>query len=230
LTELIAVIAVIGILTGILIPVISRSIERVELATCSQNMRSCYTAINLYAIDHDGTYPPVSLSLDGSPPINWAYAVAPYMGAKTDDYWGMMTVIDSMNCPTHGKVIATRLNNDSMRDFRNIAMSFAFGPSTLLKEYRKTNHIQNPSQTMLLTEAGLPGNGSTSTQIDKVMLIDSGKDGNGNYTGGVHNGANNVMWADGHLSLFYDVQQLTTGDYNYWQPLDAWAGGGRTPQ
>ncbi len=227
LIELLAAFAIIAILAAILIPVISAAKKRAGLATCTQNLRNCYSAINLYTIDHDGYYPSVSVSLDGNTPAYWAYAVAPYLGAKTTDYKGMMEVVSNMNCPVHGEVIAARLNNDSLESFRNYGMTFSLGPSSLVRDYRKTNFVTHPSQTMLLTEAGLPGNGSTSVQNDKMMLIDSARNENGEYVGGVHDGANNIIWADGHVSLFYDVQKLTTGEYNYWQPKDAWAGGGR---
>lgn len=225
--EMLVTVAIMAVLSALLFPSISRSIDRARLVTCTQNLRNCYTAINLYAVDHDGTYPPVNNTSDSSAPAHWAYAVAPYMGAATADYNGMMSVISKMVCPLHGTVLAARLKKPSMKEFRNLAMNFSLGPSSLVKEYRKVTFVTKPAQTMLLTEAGLPGNGSTSTQIDKTMLVDSAKDQNGIYTGGVHGGANNIIWVDGHISLFYDVQQLTTGQYNYGQPMDAWAGGGQ---
>lgn len=58
LTELLTVIAIIGVLAGILIPVVGRVRESAAIATCSSNLRTLHQASALYVADHKGEYPP----------------------------------------------------------------------------------------------------------------------------------------------------------------------------
>ena len=53
LVELLTVIAIIGILAAILVPVISSVRETVNTATCSSRLRELYKAFRLYAVEHD---------------------------------------------------------------------------------------------------------------------------------------------------------------------------------
>lgn len=81
LIELLTVIAIIGILAAILIPVVGKVREGARGAQCVSNLRQIGTAIFLYAEDHDGLIPPLRyederLNLDGY----WASGVWPYAG------------------------------------------------------------------------------------------------------------------------------------------------------
>ncbi len=57
LVELLTVIAIIGVLAGILIPVGSKARASAHLAECTSNLRQVGVAINLYATDNRGTFP-----------------------------------------------------------------------------------------------------------------------------------------------------------------------------
>src|SRR5690606_19772327 len=62
LIELLTVIAVIGILAALLIPVVGMAREHARRATCKSNLREIYTAIVMLAEDyHDGNIPDVSI-------------------------------------------------------------------------------------------------------------------------------------------------------------------------
>ncbi len=58
LIELLTVIAIIGILAAILIPVVGRVRESARASQCVSNLREIGTAIHLYANDHNGLAPP----------------------------------------------------------------------------------------------------------------------------------------------------------------------------
>lgn len=58
LIELLTVIAIIGILASILIPVVGRVRESAQVAVCQNNLRQLGMGIQLYAADHDGLTPP----------------------------------------------------------------------------------------------------------------------------------------------------------------------------
>ncbi len=57
LIELLTVIAIIGILASILIPVVSSVRDSAARANCASNLRQIGTALHLYADDHEGRLP-----------------------------------------------------------------------------------------------------------------------------------------------------------------------------
>lgn len=64
LVELLVVIAIIAILAALLLPALGRAKEQAQVAACISNQRQLYTALTLYASDHDGLYPPRHASSD----------------------------------------------------------------------------------------------------------------------------------------------------------------------
>ena len=60
LIELLTVIAIIGILVGILIPVVGKVRESSYSVRCSANLRSIFGWLTIYANEHKGVYPPAN--------------------------------------------------------------------------------------------------------------------------------------------------------------------------
>lgn len=60
LIELLTVIAIIGILAAILIPVVGAARDRARSAVCISNLRTIGQGVQLYALDNDGRTPPNS--------------------------------------------------------------------------------------------------------------------------------------------------------------------------
>ena len=88
LVELLVVLAIIAVLTGLLFPVFGAARERSRKATCVSNLRQLYSALSLYVTDHDGLLPPYRSQLDSKRPSNPAglkAAVNPYL--KSNAVW-----------------------------------------------------------------------------------------------------------------------------------------------
>lgn len=60
LIELLTVIAIIGILAAILIPVVGAARERARIAVCANNLRQVGTGVHLYSGDHEDALPPIT--------------------------------------------------------------------------------------------------------------------------------------------------------------------------
>ncbi|MBC2600798.1 prepilin-type N-terminal cleavage/methylation domain-containing protein [Puniceicoccus vermicola] len=77
LVELLVVVAVLGVLASILLPVIGSMVDRSRMVKATSNIRSLVQAQNLYANDHRGFYTPFYKA-----PVNtttWQAALLPYL-------------------------------------------------------------------------------------------------------------------------------------------------------
>lgn len=92
LIELLTVIAIIGILAAILIPVVGAARERARSAVCISNLRQTGLAVHLYAQDHNDATPPnitktsgtVAMAVGGSPARLAGLLVPPPKGWGND--------------------------------------------------------------------------------------------------------------------------------------------------
>src|SRR5881296_3732087 len=60
LIELLVVIAIIGVLAGLLLPVLARAKESGRRSACMSNLRQLDIALSLYASENEGLFPPRS--------------------------------------------------------------------------------------------------------------------------------------------------------------------------
>lgn len=88
LVELLAVIAIMGVLTALILTALPAIKASSRTAKCMANLRSTGPAFDLFAADHNGYYPAVTYNkghLDGrvNPnKLNWWLELKPYIGAN----------------------------------------------------------------------------------------------------------------------------------------------------
>lgn len=79
LTELLVVIALIGVLAGILVPVVARTRRAAHETTSLSNLRQLGVGFRLYAEEHRGAFPRTSHD-DVTGAHSWVHTLRPYLG------------------------------------------------------------------------------------------------------------------------------------------------------
>ncbi len=208
LLELLLCIAIIAILIALLLMGSAKAIAASRKVACSTNLRQISVAIVSYQLDSEGYYPDVNTAT-----ANWWDAVTPYLKSTA-----------VLQCPVH---TLTAFQLGSRRPIAaNYAMNWTLGPNHNTSYRRKTALLTSPENTMLVTEAGLSANGTAVPQLDGSWLLQCAQAYKG---GGVHNGGNNILWCDGHVSWWQGVEQLTQDPYKQGSTVpnaqDKWAPG-----
>lgn len=86
LIELLAVIAIVGVLAGIIIGSVGKARSMAYQTKCLAHLRATYTAAQLYSADHKGTIVPGSLKNEGDAGTCelWSVRLFPYFGQVTN--------------------------------------------------------------------------------------------------------------------------------------------------
>lgn len=86
LVELLAVIAIIGVLAGLLIPVVGKVRQNARASVCLGNLRQIGAAFQLYAADNRGLYPALRHYNDSQQKnpsgSGWVVEINPYLAAR----------------------------------------------------------------------------------------------------------------------------------------------------
>jgi prepilin-type N-terminal cleavage/methylation domain-containing protein/prepilin-type processing-associated H-X9-DG protein len=157
LIELLTVIAIIGVLTAIIIPVVGRVRESGRAAKCTSNLRTLATTLLLAAQDNRGVFPWGFSDASNASHRPWMYEV----GQKYNLTWisGAGAIgrrnHEVYNCPTTGRdgggttFSATNpcygANNTVVGDSRETSRPQVFRP-------RNLNSIREPSRLILVSD------------------------------------------------------------------------------
>lgn len=210
LIELLTVIAIIGILAAIIIPVTGRVRAAAKTSSCSSQVRQISIALMLYQQESRGLLPAASA---GTPSIIWQKALGPYLPLKGQSATSQVHQI--FTCPsTQYPGVA----------FENLAHTYAGtaalrggtnGNSASLP--RRYSSIANSSQTPWIVEGKL-SSGSGARNCDSNYpwsLAQADQSATGpEQTGSIdfrHNDAMNAAYADGSVRLMkFDAFKLLT--------------------
>jgi len=209
LIELLTVIAIIGILAAILIPVVGKARESTRAAVCVSNLRQVSLALLVYADENDGRLP-TSGGLDEGEQANtdWILwrrpdselrhsAIVPYMGGTFDP--------DVYRCPSDENI------NHGNPTYRfSYSLNRALGEaseSPRFANYAQLNgrvhNVPNPSLIILMVEEAAPNDSS-------AWLIASAED----RLTERHANRGHVSFVDGHVELVYPEYAKYEGHWN----------------
>jgi len=196
LVELLCVIAIIGLLAALLLPVLNQSEARAKRVGCENNLHQAGIAFQVFTHDHDGKFPmSVSTNEGGSAEfVQSGYAVG---GEFYFSFRQFQVLSNELNtpaillCPTDTRLPATdfgALQNSNVSYFIGVKAEFSKPDSILAGDRNLTaNSLPNPS--ILHIEA------------DNRLW----------WTRELHQFKGNILFADGHVEEWNNAALVEAG-------------------
>jgi prepilin-type N-terminal cleavage/methylation domain-containing protein/prepilin-type processing-associated H-X9-DG protein len=237
LIELLVVISIISLLMAILLPALGQAREASKRIQCMSNQRQINLGINMYANDNRG-HVPIAM-VDPWEGQMWFHKTNPYLFNTSDSSTGWKVFSDASRvphlyqCPVQTQKIMSVVGEHWLyRPSYGISVWLAgqWNRNTKLWVYEPTvasmTSILHPSQTLMMSEIGSNSMSSMIVWLDGYRLYWSAHQNvlESSYNGGVHNGANNILWSDGHVSSWKDVLRLKNDPYKEYTSEDRWTG------
>jgi prepilin-type N-terminal cleavage/methylation domain-containing protein/prepilin-type processing-associated H-X9-DG protein len=200
LTELLTVIAIIGILAAIIIPAVGQIRSSANNTRCQSNLRQIGAASLLWSQDNKGRIVPVFYPNDpgASNPLsmrNWTGLLAPYLGwpktaANAADAFPSYDSMSVYICPERP------LSFGYGHNYRFLSGPRA-GSATI--EWVAYNQVPNPVKIVMFMDAAGSAAGNETDWAPYVRPPHSWPfDADGSFR---HKGDNaNIAWLDGHVS------------------------------
>ena len=158
LIELLTVIAIIGILAGILIPVVGRVRESARAAGCLANLRQLQAGILLFAQDNKNVLPAVTVDPVLAPTNDdiWHRKISPYLNAGDKASWD-------------NKVLSNKANYTCGTDQNPFGGVLSYGMNTRLSS-KNITRMAAPSVLVLLADARTTGIDSPEKQFNNLVF------------------------------------------------------------
>ncbi|MFH1498106.1 MAG: prepilin-type N-terminal cleavage/methylation domain-containing protein [Verrucomicrobiota bacterium] len=199
LVELLTVIAVIGVLAGILIPVIGRVREAARRSSCASNLRQLATASQLYSAENRGALiaEPFTENDENNSPRYWFRQLYPYLKADS-----VTRVTALFQCPNDEA--AVEAFSDGGTEWNSISY-------LLLKQetsHKKRLHIAAPSRSPQFVDAERADTANYRSDAKFETIV------KGALSDWRHNQGVNVAFWDGHVSFVEDPTYQTLFNLN----------------
>ena len=200
LIELLTVIAIIGILAAIIIPVVGRVRESARVAQQSSNMRQIGMGLRLYAEDNRGVVPrPANNTVirpDGTPrtDVNWMEIVNDYLQPRGTN----MSYFRHRENPIWQSPFATLIGG-------TWSTHFGYNPFITTATWNfRFNIAPSPSRTVVVGEM----NWNSVVTIDPRLAYTTDKDTLARFRGTLPGDKTMLLWLDGHVSA-EPISQVT---------------------
>lgn len=206
LVELLVVIAVIAILSGILLPALNKSREYAKGIACLSNFRQIAVATNGYVNDYAGWLPLLNTDEGGN--FAWKSDLAPYLGMNYEYNQYEAIVAKFPKCPlwNHPEVPWYAVGGYGWNYNWMGYMSGSTRPRIRLSE------VTRPTESILCGD-GLDSIIDGTWDYSMLYWPSTGKG-----VGSRHQRGINLMWADGHAShmLRSALMAGKNGDVNWY--------------
>ena len=215
LVEILAVIAIVGILAAVLLPAYGRMQQNAGAARCASNLRKISTFMNQFAGDNNGCLP-IS-RVWGSGGIAWYEQLTPYSGVECTT--AIQPAVKAFICP--------QSNFPSRLDGRAMGLSYGYNAKFGQAQWRPVNMRRPLSRIILLAErwaSNTPDPNGRKGGADWNWAVNPPYDNVPNTGGNAclrvkHAGTSNYLFLDGHIERLKPEQTYPDGPGT---PTDLW--------
>jgi len=224
LIELLAVVAIIGILSALLLPAIGKIQDSANGTKCASNLKQIGSAMMMYAGENNGIFPEsggtivytgtdVAQSSGGSGMPPWTKQLEKYLGTYMTT---TSTDVRVFTCPSVNKLFGNQTSGNINKNFNYFNGSHAaLYPGATKTGYAPLRQalIQYPSKHILCGDVACnifaPGTGGEDADKDDYTqnpaFCDPGS------IAKLHGGKVNILFADGHVAPFasFDTGAMT---------------------
>lgn len=220
LVELLVVIAIIAALAAMAVAASASAQAKSSVAECAASLRNLGAGLQLYCVDHGGTFPRSFHSAGAYREPGWAASIAPYLGAAeaaSAEEWKKI-FNKFFRCPTDK-------NSDPMIYSYGLNVFFELDPDGddyvgAPTSWRRTLAIQSPSRTILLAEVGSGAGGMTADHLmcHQWSSVNAAKNAVAHER---HSGKSNFLFVDGHVETLPVSNTFKSRTENLWNPSTA---------
>ena len=228
LVEILVVIAIIGILAALVMPVAQRGIAAAQKASCLSNLRQLGSATASYAGDNNLTLPyGYWVNTNNVSVAAWDGLISPYLGISLTSAQGNSGTVRVLQCPADKLPSVSsgcrRTYSMPRGDYTNgvpMGVGQMLNGSANAPAGIRLINIPKPSQTILLTEYSAAiskgdgsdnkAGGSAASVVDNPTLQLT--HGNGKT---LHGGSFNYLFVDGHAETLNPLQTVGSGTLDH---------------
>jgi len=223
LIEMLVVIAIIGLLSSLVLPVVGRAREKAKSVKCMSNLRQLYQAQLMYATDHDGWMAAARYEGSGGGSLStssWMGRISPYLGMEplSANVSGQDEVKEAIRrsifwCPNIKGTTTYHTHGYSLNQFWGIG---GWSPSGHVRPRKlrysggrdssysvgvdATSWHAGPSQILFIVDAHVWDSGWSRDGVDwKWALYPSPENSTGGSPSNRHNGKSNVATLAGNV-------------------------------
>jgi prepilin-type N-terminal cleavage/methylation domain-containing protein/prepilin-type processing-associated H-X9-DG protein len=209
LIELLTVIAIIGILASILIPVVGRVRQSARTTTTLSNVRQIGALLIAYSNDNDDFWP--APALDGR---FWHYDhLFPYLTGRQPTNWDQLedSIFVSPSASPVGGTDGPGQPPIADQGNRSFGLNAGLPPTVGFGgERKRPGMVENPTRTMAVMDAN----------SKQILPWDSFRPQFTDFVRNRHGGRNATLFVDGHVELVRheDIPRVGAETYNtFWQ-------------
>lgn len=205
LIELLTVVAIIVVLAALLYPAIQRMGSNRLQAKCTANLKNIHASWSCYVADNDGRLPPASTGAGPWYQDYWTKSLFPYLGFSSAPAGHLNALVNTVAfCPANNGNPYHRQQYSALSYLPNALIGGAYNstgqmqgalttwPSSRVNVATTVGAIEQPASRMLFACAR-EGIVRTFLNADNVEP----------YLSKSHGGGGNILYADGHVAIFY---------------------------